>query len=55
MGLFKSKDEKNIEWIKKNCGIYVNEMIRNYNVSRRNGNNENQAMEFIKNDMRKRG
>jgi len=59
MGLFgKSDQEKDVEntsRINRNAGIYAREMLQNYNAARANGSNPNQAFDFVKSDLSKRG
>lgn len=54
MGLFGTSDKEAENWITKHAQIYVNESLRNYRTMRRNGSTEKQALENIKQDLRKR-
>ncbi len=56
MGLFgEISDKKAVEQINQNAGMYKRETIANYNAARRNGKTPQQAFDFVKADLQKRG
>lgn len=56
MGLFSEmSDKKAVEQINQKAGMYKRETIANYNAARRNGKTPQQAFDFVKDDLKKRG
>lgn len=56
MGLFGSMtDEKAVAKIKEKAGRYARETLMNYHTARSNGSTPQQAFDFVKADLRKRG